>query len=119
MATQVEIDELRLMVGDPKKNANGDVIEPFFSDTYLGTWVDKPEDLEYAASKLWGIKAANVADWYTTNIDGAFLSRGEAFDHAMKMQAKYWGDSESASTITSVIVYGPNQITDEDAEFVS
>lgn len=84
MATADQIKTVRKFINDPAGT------DQFLDDDFIGDLIDGQEgDLNAAASDLWKVKAARVSEWYLVNIDGAFMSRGEAFDHAMKMSEVY------------------------------
>ena len=82
--TPEELTRVRLYINDPAgatQFLDDDVLEGFITES--------AGDLNRAASELWKLKAARVSEWYLVNIDGAFMSRDQAFDHALKMSTFY------------------------------
>lgn len=85
--SQEQVELLRLYISDPSGNE-------FFNDPKLEEFItantfDGVVNLNAAASKLWAIKAGNVATWYTASMDGSFLSREQVFEHCLRMAAYY------------------------------
>lgn len=84
MATEQQIKVVRKFVND----AAGDT--QIFENDEIELLIDEKDgDLNQVASDLWRIKAGRVSEWYLVNIDGAFMSRDQAFDHAIKMSEVY------------------------------
>lgn len=84
MATEAELRTLRLYVDDKAGQ------DQFFDDSTLQQFIfDAGGDLNNAAASLWKVKAARVTEWYTVNMDGNFMTRGEVFDHCLKMSQSY------------------------------
>lgn len=84
MATDAELRTLRLYVDDPAGDSQ------FLDDSVLLTFIEAAGgSLNNAASEIWKVKAARVNEWYTVNMDGNFMTRGEVFDHCLKMSASY------------------------------
>lgn len=110
MATLSDSDRslLRLYVGDP---AGPDEV---LSDSVLDELYDGPAEgsIEGAAARAWRIKAATVTEWYMTNVDGAFLSRDQVFDHCVKMAGYYEGVSGTSFAMINVGLSGPNAVSE-------
>lgn len=70
-----------------------DETTPFkFGDEKLQQFLDsKGGDIHAAAAEVWRIKAGTVAEWYNVTADGRSLSRGDVYDHCMKMYNLYLG----------------------------
>jgi hypothetical protein len=97
MADDIEL--LRLFIADPAGNSQ------FFTADQLQELLDDNEaDVYAAASDAWRIKAANVSDWYTTQLDGSLLSRDQVFDHCMKMVEHFSVLGGGGGTIDSVLM---------------
>lgn len=108
MATAEQIEQVRLYINDP-----GGATE-FLEDSQIGMFIDAQDgDLNRAASELWKVKAARVSEWYLVNIDGAFLSRDQAFDHAMKMSATY----ASSGGMTNALLTTVSDNIERSSEF--
>lgn len=85
-ADQIEL--LRLYIDDKSPDEVFD--DPKLEEFIDANTLDGEVNLNAAAAKLWAIKAGSVASWYTTSLDGSFLSRSEVFNHCMKM-ADFYG----------------------------
>lgn len=107
MATLTAADRalLRLYLNDPAGPENV-ISDPQLDQLYVAA----EESLEGTAARAWRIKAATVADWYLSNIDGAFLSRDQVFDHCVKMAVYYEEVSGTSFIITNVGLQGPNNV---------
>lgn len=82
--TPEQISTLRLYTDIPAGS------EQFLDDTVLQGFFDAAdEDINRAAAEIWKVKAARVNEWYTVNMDGNFMTRGEVFEHCLKMSALY------------------------------
>ena len=95
-----ELDDfelLRLYLDDLPRGDEGDT---FFQDYQLQALIDATVDLFGAAASGWRIKAARVAEWYNVTIDGAEMTRAQAFRHALEMARSY--QNESAGEFRSV-----------------
>lgn len=103
---------LRLYIDDPAG------AEEVFHDIELqNTLDDSGSDVHAAAAKLWSIKAATVHKWYLSQIDGAFLSRNQVFDHCMAM-SKYHEDKGAGKIETvSLDTGGGGSSTTQSVEF--
>lgn len=107
--TTSDLALLRLYIADP---AGSDQV---FETSTLSDILDRNSgDLNSAASELWGIKAATVADWYMSQTDGALLSRDQVFDHCLKMQKTYKSMS-SSQIVNRTLTTQPD--VEEPAEF--
>jgi hypothetical protein len=105
-----EIELLRLYLADPA-GAN-----EVFTDAKLQTLLDNKEaDVGAAAAEGWRIKAASVADWYQMNIDGAFLSRDQVWEHCMKMAAHF--DGRSGGNLANIGMDSGFTLTEAESEF--
>lgn len=94
-----ELALLRLYVADPGGK------DEFFHDDVLDTLFSNNENnLFAAASEAWRIKAARVADWYAVNLDGAFLSRQQAWEHCMAMVDHYGNLSGGAGNAAGAVL---------------
>lgn len=110
----IELDDrelLRLYLDDLPHPETGDV---FFRDDQLDRLVTDTTDLYGAAAMGWRIKAARVVEWFNVDLDGAELSMGQAFRHAMDM-AKAFGN-ESSGEIRSVKMDSEFIITSVESE---
>jgi len=86
-----DIALLRLYISDPPGN------NEFLHDSDLQILLDNNDDgVEAAAADGWRIKAARVAEWYQMTLDGAFLDRGQVFEHCMAM-AKHFEETGGGS----------------------
>lgn len=111
--TQEQVELLRLYVDD---KSPGEV----FDDPKLEEFITNNEgNLNAAAAKLWAIKAGSVATWYTSSMDGSFLSREQVFDHCMKMADWYGnaGGGDPASWKSIEMDAGGEQGDDEPWEY--
>jgi hypothetical protein len=86
--TQPEIEMLRLYINDPTPNEQFD--DPKLQEFINDFTFDGEVNLNAAAAKLWAVKAGSVSAWYTTSLDGSFLSRDQVFQHCLRM-AEYYG----------------------------
>lgn len=103
MATAEQLTKLRLFIDDPAGNTQ------FLDDSVLNVFIEDNEgDLSLAASQLWKIKAARVSEWYTTNLDGSFLSRDQVFTHCMQMSQQFAaaGGMSNIQLVTSSVDFG-------------
>ncbi len=108
--TTDDLELLRLYIDDVTPS-NGE--DPFLSDIKLQSLLDKEGNVEAAAGKAWRIKAAQVSSWYLANVDGAFLSRDQVFDHCMKMAEFYEQVSGTSEIIKNIDLTGPNAVSEE------
>lgn len=95
--TTSEIELVRLYTDDRDDGTH----ELFLEDDEVQSIVDgASNDLHTAASRIWGMKAARVHEWYTTSLDGSYLSREQVFDHCLKMAEfhKGYASGELVST---------------------
>jgi hypothetical protein len=109
-----ELDDfelLRLYLDDLVDQHTGHV---FFQDYQLQKLIDSTADLMGAASRGWRIKAARVAEWYNITVDGAEMTRSQAFRHAMEMARIY--QNESAGELRSVKLDNEFVITESTTE---
>jgi hypothetical protein len=98
---------LRLYLADPAGN------DEYFHDDILDSmFSDNDEDLNAAASSGWRMKAANVAAWYAVNLDGAFLSRQQVWEHCIAMSSHF----SSMSGAALVNVEMDSMFEDEDRQ---
>jgi hypothetical protein len=96
-ATQLAL--LRLYIADPSGTT-----EFLHDDTLQILFLQNDSNLFATASECWRIKAANVADWYLANIDGAFLSRNQVWEHCMAMVDHYSNISGGAGTAAGAVL---------------
>lgn len=80
MATQNEIANLKLMIGDTT-----------LSDAQLGQILDAAECANAAAAQIWGQKAAEYAGLVNISEAGSSRSMGGLHQNALNM-AKYYAD---------------------------
>lgn len=95
-----ELDDrelLRYYLDDLPQPETADV---FFRDDHLDRFIADSTDLYGAAAMGWRIKAARVAEWFNVDLDGAEMSMGQAFRHALDMARAY--SNESSGEIRSV-----------------
>jgi len=84
MATQENIDKLRLLLGNPSEDE--------LSDVQLGAILDGVEDnLNLAAAEGWGIRAASYSSLVNVSESGSSRQLGELYKNALAMQAHYAG----------------------------
>lgn len=110
----IELDDhelLRLYLDDLPDSDTGNV---FFRDDHLDRLIAESNDLYGAAAAGWRIKAARVVEWFNVDIDGAEMSLGQAFRHAMDM-AKVFRD-ESTGELTFPKLDSEFQIASEESE---
>jgi len=111
----IELDDLellRLYLDDLPEPETGDV---FFRDDQLERFISESADIYGAAAIGWRVKAARVVEWFNVDIDGAEMSMGQAFRHAMDM-AKVFRD-ESTGELTFPKLDSEFQIASVDSEF--
>jgi hypothetical protein len=109
-----ELDDLELMrlyLDDLPNPTDGKV---FFQDYQLQKLIDINVDLYGAAAAGWRIKASRVSEWYNVNLDGAALTRSQAFNHAIQMARVY--RDESSGEIFSVKLDNEFDTSDEESE---
>lgn len=95
---------LRKFINDPAGATQ------MFDNDELDLFIDNRDgDLNLAASDIWRVKAGRVSEWYLVNIDGAFMSRGEAFDHAIKMSETY-AKSGGMTNVALTVAPSANEI---------
>lgn len=100
---------LKLYLHEPEDGALDDVQLQDLLDAHDG-------DLDASASAGWKIKAGTVAQWYDVTVDRAdTFSRGQVFDHCMKMYELY--GSTSGGSIASVRMSTDDTPTEETSEF--
>lgn len=107
-----ELDDfelLRLYLDDMPQ---GDEATVFFKDYQLQRLIDSTVDLYGAAASGWRIKASRVAEWYNVTVDGAELTRNQAFRHALEMARAY--SNESSGEFRSVKL--DNDFVQSDSE---
>lgn len=106
--SEAERELLRLYIADPSDD-NNEAID----DQTLDLIYEQTEgNLAAAAARAWRIKAGTVADWYLANIDGAFLSRDQVFEHCMKMAYMY-DTAGGGALIVNVGLHGPNWVEED------
>jgi hypothetical protein len=86
MATADEIAEVREYVAEPD-NSNG------WTDTRVGTFIDREDDLFLAAAAIWSATAGAYAGLVNVSESGSSRSLGTLIDNALKMVAFYRGRS--------------------------
>lgn len=100
MAELDKLELLRLYLDD-EANPQVNQGQTLFQDYQLTGLLDEAgDDVNLAAARGWRIKAARVAEWYNVSLDGAELTRGQAFRHALDMAKAY--QNESSGEIISV-----------------
>lgn len=72
------------------------------------------DDVHAAAAQGWAVKAGRVSQWYQVNLDGAFLSREQVFQHCMDMVKFHEGHSTGSATIENIELTGPTEATDDE-----
>lgn len=110
----VELDDhelLRLYLDDLPNPETGDV---FFRDDHLDRLIADTSDIFGAAAAGWRIKAARVVEWVNVDLDGAEMSLGQAFRHAIDMSRTF--SNESTGEIRSVKMDSEFTTTDVDSE---
>ena len=71
--------------------------DQLFDNSDLDAFLEDNEgDVYLSAADGWRVKAARVSEWYNTGLDGSFLNRSQAFDHAMKMVTHYQEEGRGA-----------------------
>jgi hypothetical protein len=105
-----ELALLRLFIADPAGNTE------FLHDNNLeDLYQANEEDLYATAADAWRMKAGDVAAWYTANIDGAFLSRDQVWQHCMAMAEHY--EKMSGGSLISVTMDSGFQTETSASEF--
>lgn len=104
-----DIALVRLYIDDPDGGT------PTFDDLKIQAFLDSQGDAHSAAAELWLVKAANVADWYSVQLDGGMLTRQQVFDHCMLMATTH--RNFSVNDTISVLMDGGDKPADETSEF--
>lgn len=105
--TTEEIRTLRLYTDIPAGS------DQFLDDSDLQVFFDAADgDVNRAAAEIWKVKAARVNEWYTVNMDGNFMTRGEVFEHCLKMSTLY----ASGGSMTNVALLTRDPVS-ESSEF--
>jgi len=109
--TTSEIELVRLYTDDRDDGTH----DLFLEDDEIQSIVDGvTNDLHAASNKIWLMKAARVHEWYTTSLDGGYLSREQVFEHCLKM-AEYHKQYAS----NALISVSMENTYDADAESLS
>jgi hypothetical protein len=107
---ETQLALLRLYIADPAGNN-----EYLHDDKLQALSSNNDGDLYATAADAWRMKAANVADWYLANIDGAFLSRDQVWEHCMKMAEHF--EKAGGGALVNVSMDSGFQTSAEEPEF--
>lgn len=96
MATEDELARLRRMTGE------SDVDISVYTDTELDQMLSiLGNDLNLAASRIWGEKASQYADLVNTTEAGSSRANSDLFTHAKSQQDYFNGLSDSGEITTA------------------
>lgn len=90
MATEAEVEALRLMVGEPED-------EFPYTNAALSTKIDEVGDLNLAAYNIWTEKASATAGLVNTSEGGSTRSMSDLHQNALRM-AKHFSGMVSGGT---------------------
>lgn len=82
MAKHVEIQELRLAIGESRDE------EPY-TDRFLNDVIDDAGTVNAAAGRIWGHKAASFAGLVDVTESGSSRKLGDLYKNALAMQKTY------------------------------